>query len=44
MLFRSNGYISAGMGIGAIHEVLTCKEIVEKTMAEFNAIRRSLAE
>ncbi len=39
-----NGYISAGMGIGAIHEVLTCKEIVEKTMAEFHAIRRSLAE
>ena len=33
-----------GMGIGAIHEVLTCREIVEKTVAEFNDIRRSLAE
>lgn len=38
------GYISAGMGIGAIHEVLSCKEIVERTMKEFNEIRKRMAE
>jgi len=38
------GYISAGMGIGAIHEVLTCKEIVERTMQEFRETLNSLAE
>ena len=39
-----NGYISAGMGIGAIHEVLTCREIVEKTMREYEDVRRRIAE
>ena len=38
------GYISAGMGIGAIHEVLTCKEIVERTMEQFNSIVRSMPQ
>ena len=39
-----NGYISAGMGIGAIHEVLSCKEIVERTMSEYEDVRRKMAE
>ena len=38
------GYISAGMGIGAIHEVLTCREIVERTMAEFEKVRAELGK
>lgn len=38
------GYISAGMGIGAIQEVLSCREIVERTMAQFHEIRHCLAE
>lgn len=33
-----DGYISAGMGIGVITEILSCREIVEKTMEEFRAI------
>lgn len=37
-----NGYISAGMGIGVITEILTCKEIVEQTMREFHSICSSL--
>ncbi len=38
------GYISAGMGIGAIHEVLSCKDIVERTMSQFESVRKSMAE
>jgi len=37
-----NGYISAGMGIGAIHEVLSCKEIMLKTMQEYEAVCKSM--
>lgn len=33
-----NGYVSAGMGISAITEILSCKEIVENTMREFHNI------
>jgi len=38
-----NGYLSAGMGIGAIHEVLSCKEIIENTMREYRAVCASLS-
>ncbi len=37
-----NGYISAGMGIGAIHDVPSCREIIERTMAEFEETCRSM--
>ena len=33
-----NGYISAGMGIGAIHKICSCKEIIESTMREYHEI------
>ena len=39
-----NGYISAGMGIGAIHDVPSCAEIIHRTMAEYAAVCRSMAE
>ncbi len=37
-----NGYISAGMGIGVITKILSCKEIVEQTMREFHSVCSSL--
>lgn len=37
-----NGYISAGMGIGAIHDLPTCREIIQRTMAEYEEICRSM--
>ena len=37
------GYISAGMGIGVITEVLSCEEIVRKTMDEFLSVSAGMS-
>lgn len=38
-----NGYISAGMGIGVISEILSCREIIEKTMKDFREVCHAMS-